>query len=129
MITMQIATGALAKTNIHPWTHFTHDATGASSVSHAAGTAMVVTICLFVVAFAFSWGPLGWLVCIPPSATASARGCNILSVAHSVCCRKTPRSCILGRVCLVAAMSFYLTCSMVGSLCLLAEWLCSCALH
>ncbi len=63
MFAMQIATGSLAKIYIHPWTHFTHDATGESGVDSAGGTAMVVTIIMFVVAFAFSWGPLGWLVC------------------------------------------------------------------
>lgn len=63
MFTMQILTGTLAAIFIHPWTEFT--AGGANGVNHAAGGAMVFTICMFVVGFAFSWGPLGWLVCNP----------------------------------------------------------------
>ncbi|BDA51002.1 Sugar transport protein 9 [Coccomyxa sp. Obi] len=59
MFAMQIATGSLAATYIHPWTQFT---TGAAGVDPVAARAMVATICLFVTGFAFSWGPLGWLV-------------------------------------------------------------------
>ncbi|BDA41261.1 Sugar transport protein MST3 [Coccomyxa sp. Obi] len=62
MFAIQIATGTLANINIHPWTNFTHDANSSSSVNPAASTAMMVTITIFVAAFAFSWGPLGWLV-------------------------------------------------------------------
>ncbi|CAL8466135.1 g5671 [Coccomyxa elongata] len=62
MFSMQIITGSLAGHYIHPWTQFSTDAAGGTGVDPAAAKAMVATICLFVTGFAFSWGPLGWLV-------------------------------------------------------------------
>lgn len=52
MFVMQTATAALTGLTF----------TGASIPAEPAD-AMIVFICIFVSCFAFSWGPLGWLVC------------------------------------------------------------------
>lgn len=52
MFVMQSATAALTGLTF----------TGAA-IPQQPADAMIVFICIFVACFAFSWGPLGWLVC------------------------------------------------------------------
>lgn len=59
MFVMQTATAALTGLTF----------TGAAIPKEPAD-AMIVFICIFVSCFAFSWGPLGWLVSPLPSASS-----------------------------------------------------------
>jgi len=41
---------------------FFRDSSAAASLPRPVGVAVIAVVCAFVAAFAFSWGPLGWLV-------------------------------------------------------------------
>lgn len=49
---MQVAVGAILQVNLKP--------TG--SLDKGLAGAVVVFVCLFVMSFAWSWGPMGWLI-------------------------------------------------------------------
>lgn len=53
------------------------------TVPYSVGIGILVVVCVFVAGFAWSWGPLGWLVCSPASLS------HYPSEAHcsAACCR------------------------------------------
>jgi len=75
MFVMQCCTAALTGTTF----------TG-GAIPVVSGDILIVFICLFVSAFAFSWGPLGWLVSALPLWCKPQIRCNTLRLTLLAFC-------------------------------------------
>ena len=62
MFAAQVATGSLMAAKFDN-----------GAMTHSAGVGMIALVCIFVACFAFSWGPLGWLVSAPLSCRSTLR--------------------------------------------------------